>query len=391
MRMFSSDVFTTGLAIFSMLFGAGNLIYPLIIGMTAGNLTWIGMIGFLITAAILPLLGLVAMILFDGDYQDFFGRLGYIPSKVLIFLSLLIIGPVVAIPRIVTLSHVMIAPFIPIELLQTSSQLSSALFACIFLGLTFLASCRENKIIDILGKYISPILLASLAIIIAKGFWSADSIVPAQDIPWNILIKNIVRGYETLDLLGAIFFASIILSLLKAKRPNQSSAQLAAQGFKSGILGVFFLCLVYIGMSLVSMFHSHGMTHLDAGALFREISFHILGNNGAIIISLAVLMACLSTAIALVAVFAEYIQQTLLYNRISYVTALLITLVCSMPLSIFGLSTILEVTGGPIVYIGYPVIITITVCNIAYKLFHFNWIKLPVLIVFIATCISYWI
>lgn len=391
MRIFSSDVFTTGLAIFSMLFGAGNLIYPLLIGMTAGNLTWLGMIGFLITATLLPLLGLVGMILFDGNYNEFFGRLGTTAGKVVIFLSLLIIGPVVAIPRIVTLSHIMIAPFLPTELLQKSGHISSGIFALIFLGITFLATYRENKIIDILGNFISPALLVSLGIIITKGLMTAQTVVPALDTPWNIFLKNVMRGYETLDLLGAIFFASIIISLLKAKGGAQQSAkQLASQGFKSGLLGVLCLCIIYVGMSLVSMFHSHGMAHLGAGALFRELSFQVLGNGGAVIISVAVLMACLSTAIALVAVFAEYLQRTVFYNRISYVTALITTIVCCLPLSIFGLDAILELTGGPIVYIGYPIIITITLCNIAYKVWGMDWIKAPVALVFIASCISYW-
>ena len=124
----SKTVFTAGLAIFSMLFGAGNLIYPLYVGMVSGDLNTWGMCGFLLTAALLPILGFIAMLLFNGDYNSFFNRLGPLVGQILIFLSMLIIGPLIAIPRITTLSHTMIAPFIPFALLQTITPLSSFIF-----------------------------------------------------------------------------------------------------------------------------------------------------------------------------------------------------------------------------------------------------------------------
>ena len=108
-----------------------------------------------------------------------------------------------------------------------------------------------------------------------------------------------------------------------------------------------------------------------------------------IIIAIAVLLACLSTAIALSAVCAEYVQKKLFSNSISYLQSLLLVLAACIPLCIFGLTTVLQLTGGPITYIGYPVLITLTFANIAYSLFGFKPVKLPVLAVFIITLISY--
>jgi LIVCS family branched-chain amino acid:cation transporter len=101
-------IISTGLAIFSMLFGAGNLMYPLQVGMVSGPLTWIGMIGFAITAVCLPIAGLIGMLLFNGDFRAFYYRLGPVAGSILLFISILIIGPMVAIPRITTLSHTII-------------------------------------------------------------------------------------------------------------------------------------------------------------------------------------------------------------------------------------------------------------------------------------------
>ena len=387
------QIISIGLAIFSMFFGAGNLMYPILVGMNSGANTTYGMIGFLLTAVFLPLTGLLAMILFDGNYTTFFERLGKIPGNLFILTSMIIIGPVIAIPRIITLSHTMTAPFLPFEVLRDSASLTSSfLFALIFLGITFLATFRENRIVDVLGNFISPILLASLTAIIIKGIFIADTIVPTTHSPLTDFSRSLIVGYETLDLLGAIFFSSIVLHILHntlGGTIGHDKRTFAIIGLKAGGLGLSLLGIVYIGMSILGMYHGHNLIDANAGELFREIAFKVLGSGGAFLIATSVLMACLSTSIALAAVVGEYAQHTIFRNKIGYVPALTLTLLACVPLSTFGLGKVLALTAGPLVYIGYPLIITITLCNIAHKAINFDWIKLPVLITFILATISY--
>ena len=104
---------TLGLAIFSMLFGAGNIIYPIKAGVVSGNQNFFGIIGFLLTGVLLPVIGLVAMILFDGDYKKFFYRLGNMPGFMAILFCMFIIGPIIAMPRCITVPYEMILPFLP--------------------------------------------------------------------------------------------------------------------------------------------------------------------------------------------------------------------------------------------------------------------------------------
>lgn len=386
-----AHIITVGLAIFSMFFGAGNLVYPLNVGMHAGSNILYGMFGFNLTAVLLPLMGLIAMILFDGDYKIFFNRVGTTAGKFIIFLSILIIGPVIAIPRIVTLSHVMIAPFLPIELLKTITPQSSFIFAFIFLGITFLATFRENRIVGLLGNVISPLLIGSLAIIIFKGLFSAQEAIESTVTPWQAFSVNFVRGYETLDLLGGIFFSSIVIHILKntvGGMVGYNRNRLAIIGLKAGTLGVAILALIYLGMGYLSVYHGHGLA--SGGDLFALLAFKVLGNHGALIIATAVLMACFSTAIALAAVVAEYFHLTIFNRTIGYEFSLLAVLLLSVPLSTFGLDQVLAFTGGPLVCIGYPVLVAITFCNVAYKLFGFTPIKVPVALTFIGTVISYY-
>ncbi len=386
-----SHLVSIGLAIFSMLFGAGNLIYPIMVGMTSGHNITFGLIGFLLTSVCLPIAGLIAMILFEGNYVEFFNRLGRWPGRTALFICMAGIGPLVAIPRTVTLSHIMVAPYLP-NSLQSLDYYSSFIFALIFLTITFVITFRENRIIHILGYFISPLLIFSLLIILLTGLFEAEYVVPTSLSPYCSFATNLVRGYETLDLLACIFFSSIVIHILKNTLGNKISYShnaLALIGFKAGTIGVALLGVVYIGLSLLGMFYGHNLEHANAGEIFQIISYKILGKHGGLLIGTAVLMACVSTAIALSAVFAEYIQYTLSRNRIGYVPALIITLLLCLPLSTFGLGKVLWITAGPIVYIGYPMLITLTICNIAYKLFGFKWVRLPVFLTLVVALVSY--
>jgi len=368
-------VISVGLAIFSMFFGAGNLMYPIVVGINSGDKTMIGMAGFLITSVLLPILGLVAMIFFDGDYKAFFYRLGRIPGGFLIFASMVIIGPLIAIPRIVTLSHIMMAPFLP--------AMSPLVFALLFLGITFLCTFRENKIVALLGNVISPLLLISLIVIIVKAFTTPGEIIATTESSLALFLTSLREGYKTMDLLGAIFFSSIVVVLLKKTlgepKTQKEVHKLAVVGLKAGLIGTSLLGLVYIGLSFLGKYHGFGLMMLNEGERFREVSLRVLGSYGALVIATAVLMACLSTAIALSAVVAEYLQEEIFRRKISFVPSLIVLLALCLPLSIAGLDEVGRLVGGPILYIGYPILVALTFLNIAYKLVDFKPVKIPVL------------
>ncbi len=371
----SSVLVTTSLAIFSMLFGAGNLMFPINVGLTAGDQYLFAICAFMITAILLPLLGIATIILFNGDYQAFFNRLGTYPGTLMALACLLTVGPLIAMPRIVTLSFTMISPFMP--------SISSEIFSLIFLGATFLATVRENKIMDVLGNIISPILLLSLLIIIFKaimtGEHAASPHIPVATLLWN----NMIYGYHTLDVLAGIFFGSIVLTILKqnfAEKNNKADQQeLALLSLKAGTIGTSLLGLIYVGLSYLGAYFGSDITNLNEGQLFSAISFKVLGGHGALIISTAVLMACFSTIIALAAVFAEYLHTVVFNRKIRYSVALLITLIATYFFSYSGsLTTILRYS-SPFIEIGYPVLIMLMFCNMAYKVFGFKPVRIPVL------------
>ena len=367
---------STGLAIFGMFFGAGNLMFPIALGLRSRDATLWGMAGFLITVVVLPTLGLVSMILFDGDYESFFGRLGKIPGFFVTLLCLLVIGPLIAMPRIVTLSHTMIAPFIP--------AIPSIVFSIIFLGLTFLTTYKKSKIMNLMGNFISPILLISLSIIIIKGFLNKQTFTITGQDPFNAFTSNLKYNYNTLDVLGGIFFASIILSILHRTitfegTKKEQTRKYASLSLQAGAIGTSLLAIVYTGLAYLGAYFGHGLENLNEGELFSTISHRIIGANGAFIIATTVLMACFSTIIVLAAIFSEYLQKTLLRNQITYIQALSMTLLATIIPAYYDLGTILEYS-AKLIILFYPAIIVLTLANLAYKLFDFKPVKLPVAI-----------
>jgi len=371
-----------GLAIFSMFFGAGNLIFAVNVGKEFQNLTPYALMGFVITAVILPIVGIVSILLFEGNYHKFFSRIGKTPGFVLCLFCFIIIGPGVAIPRIVTLSHIMIEPFF--------AGLSLPLFSVIFLTLTFLLAVTEGRIIDILGKIISPILLSCLAVAFVAATLKAPSIEHIELAFWPVFFKNLEYGYNTLDFLTSMFFASIVISiLLKANpiKPGESIRSLTSMGFKGSIIGVSILGLVYIGLAFLGAAYGSSDSSLNEAEIFRSIAYDLLGSYGSIFICAAVLLACLSTSIALSALSAEYFQKVIFVGKIRYEYMLILALIIAGALSNLGLTAIIELS-KPFIAIAHPVVIVLAFLNILYALFGFSYVKLPILIAFV---VSVWL
>ncbi len=371
----SVSFFTIGVAVFTMLFGAGNMIYPIKAGVAAGSQYGIGALGFLLTGVIIPIIGLVAMILFDGNYTTFFNRAGRVPGFLAILFCMLIIGPFLVIPRCVTVSYEMLNPLLP--------NVGLPIFSAFFCLLTFMFGYRESKVLNILGKYMSPVIIASFGFIIVKGLMYAQTTIEQIRPASSIFLEQVVHGFQTLDLLGALFFAYIIIRLIRSDNTQEgiTSKQVAAICLKGSIITALLMTAFYIGFIALSAFYAHLVTQdMNGAEIFRIIALHVIGKHGIIFLVVAVLIKCLATATALSVVFSEYLRNEFFDKSISYLHCLMITLGITTVISNFGLTNIIT-WGFPIITAGYPIILTITLCNIAYKLFDFQWIKLPVFVV----------
>lgn len=376
-KKFLLQVYTTSLTIFAMLFGAGNLIFPLRLGMESGASTLYSLAGFLITGVLLPLIGLLAIIGFKGNYKSFFARVGRVPGFVLTFFCMMVIGPFIAMPRIVTLSYEMLQPFLP--------EMQVGVFAGIFLTLVFGAAYKQVRLLDIIGKVLSPLKVFSLLTIILLGVIKSAPVAVVAETPTALFFKGLNFGYYTLDLLGALFFGSIIVTLLTRyahadEKTSMNNAVMVAgvSTFFAGLL----LAAVYAGMGLLGAYHGQGLEHLNEGQVFSAISFNVLGVYGAALIGFTVFLACFTTTVSLAAVVTDYVRRDILRDTVEYAVVLAGILGITGFFSYFGLAGILKYS-VPVIVASYPIFIVITVCNLAYTLFSFKPIKIPTAIIFI--------
>lgn len=379
-----SGSISTGLAVFSMFFGAGNIVFPLAIGQHAQSNNIFAIVGFLIMAVLVPFLGLTTMTLFRGNYMAFFGRMGKVPGFAITLFLLALIGPLGAIPRCVTLSHSTLLLLFP--------GLSTLVYTTAACLLIFVLAYSQQKLLDILGYILTPILIGSLVFIIIKGLSSAP--VPSLSAydPLQVFVSGFKEGYKTMDLLGAFFFSSVVLVCLEEEldvHDAENKRSMMRLTLKAGCIGAGLLALVYLGFSFLSAAFARELKETPKDFLLGQIALNVLGPYAGIVACTAVVLACLTTAIALAAVFAQFLHDTIFRGSVSYHVCLAMTMLTTFLISLLGFSGIDDLL-GPLLVLIYPALITLTLVNLAYKLWGFSWVKLPVYITLVGSVLLAW-
>ncbi|NGX53860.1 MAG: Branched-chain amino acid transport system 2 carrier protein [Chlamydiae bacterium] len=193
------SIWSTGLAMFAMFFGAGNIVFPIALGQYTQDKNLYGMLGMVITAVLVPLMGLLAMMLYEGNYNAFFRRIGKLPGFTVVLLILGLIGPFAGIPRCITISYSTLTAF-GLEGLSWMNLGSFSVISCVVI---FLFAYRPNKILTLLGLVLTPILLLSLAVIVIKGALTMPAAMSSLNTRWETFSYGLLGGYNTMDLLAA--------------------------------------------------------------------------------------------------------------------------------------------------------------------------------------------
>lgn len=355
-----SGLLTTGLALFSMFFGAGNLIFPLLIGQSVGQNVWFAILGLSLTAVIIPFLGLATMLLFEANYSRFFGRIGKMPGIGLLFLLQLILGPLGVIPRLVTLMHATAKPYL--------FNMPLLLFSILIAVLTFACSFKKQRLVNFLGVYLTPILLLSLIALVFFGLSAGSSLGPSSSSASHSFLQGLFGGYNTMDLIAAFLFSSVVLPHFQ-KEPSLRCPIKDKQSFLKKILFSCFIAaallfLTYVGLCLVSAHHGWTLNSSHPPEqMLGAIAIKVLGNTGGCIAAIAVITACFTTAITLVSIFADYLQKDICKNKISSTMALILTLLMATIFANLGFAGIAAFL-GPILQVVYPGLIVLTLLNL---------------------------
>jgi len=354
-----------------MFFGAGNVVFPLIVGQAASGQAWSAIAGLLITAVGVPFLGLLAMVLYHGDYRAFLNRLGPIPGFLLAVFMLLILGPMGAIPRCIALSCGTLKLY--------DHDIPIAILSAVGCFIVYIATYRQNRIVGLLGAVLSPLLILSLVAIIFKGLWGQGGST-LQALPrFSAFAFGVVQGYNTMDLLAAFFFSGVLIASLQreAAHGESSEAAVVRSAIASSALGACLLGLIYAGFVLLAARYATILDTASPEALLGTIAAAVLGSAGGLLVSSMVVLACLTTAITLAAVFASFLQDHVLCNRVSYHTSLLLTLVVTFAFANMPFGAIVSML-VPVLIVVYPALLVLTIFNILHKVWDISMVKAPV-------------
>ncbi|MBE6071933.1 MAG: branched-chain amino acid transport system II carrier protein [Clostridium butyricum] len=373
------DIIVIGFALFAMFFGAGNLIFPPFLGHELGSKYVIGIIGFIFTGVGVPLLSILAV---TKDYETFENMASKIGKKfALIFSTILFIaiGPMLAIPRTAASTYELtISPIIP--------NISALTWMIIYFIINLFFVIKKSSVIDTIGKYLTPLLLVILVFIIVKGI-----LFPIGEITntnyTSVLSSSLIEGYQTMDALAGLLFASMISNSIIEK--GYSKKEVFGITIKSSVLAVAGLAFVYGGL----MFLGAQTTTLSfSGELTKTslllfISKSILGDFGTILIGIAVGLACLTTSIGLLSAGAEFFEE-ISNGKLTYKFNAVVIAIISVLIGQLGIDKIVLLS-GPILNILYPVAITLIVTSLLNKyLNNINAIRIGVYTSLIFSIIS---
>lgn len=344
------NILTLGFALFAMFFGAGNLLLPPLIGVEVGSNFLIAMIAFGLSGILLPFTGILSIIQSGDTFNDLGNRVHPWIAPVLGTIIMICIGPLIAIPRTAaTTFEVGLQPFFP--------QMPAFWGSLIFFAVTLFLAIKPSKVVDVIGNYLTPVLLILLAILIVVGIVNPTSALKdTEHTMIQSFSKGFIEGYQTLDVLASVIFAGIIISAAKAKgyQDQKSKTQVT---IISGMLSS--ICLLFVYGGLIYLGSTSGIENLDIkrSELLIRISSNLLGQYGLIAIGLCMAFACLTTAISLTAAVGTFFSG-LLHNKLNYATVVILCTLISLGLSIKGVDEIIRFAYPPLAFI-YPIVMTL--------------------------------
>lgn len=361
MKKQRKDIWVIGFALFSMFFGAGNMIFPPYLGLETGT-DWVtGFLSFTFADAGLALVAIVALVFGSGSLEGMLRPLGKVPSVLLSIACYLCIGPLLAIPRTAASTfELAIAP---------SFSFGPVPFSFLFFILVFAFTIRPNRVVDILGKILTPALYLSLLILIIRGI--ATPIGPIAETGFDgAFLSGLMAGYQTMDVIASVVFIILITNTLENR--GYAGKEKVKITILSGVVATIGMMVVYggltyLGATATTIYSAHGISQAN---LLLGIVQHLMNSGGIVLLGITAALACLTTATGLTSSAAAYFSK-LLPGKYSYPAFVAAICIFSAVVSNFGISTIVAFS-APILNIIYPAVLTTIALSFFQKHLHDN-------------------
>lgn len=340
------DMLVIGAALFAMFFGAGNLIFPPLLGQQTGTSWLIGFLFFFIFDVGLALVAILALIN-KNEYSitGLTGPMGKVPGAVIGAIGALCIGPFLAIPRTAATTYeVGVAPLFP--------GFNTWIFSAVFFAIVLVLTIRPSKVVDIVGQFLTPVLVIFLLIMIIVGIVNPLGPIEVESTV-NAVKEGTYNGYQTLDVIASMIFIIIIANSARDKGYTDQ-ASLAGATIRSSVVAAIGLLIIYGGLTYLGATTGTlaDYQNLDQTTLLVTITKGLFGNTGVILLGIIVLFACWTTAIGLTSAVSEYFVE-LSGGKLKYKTLVIIIVIFSWVISNAGVSTIIQFS-APLLNLIYP-------------------------------------
>lgn len=348
--MKKKELLMIGLMVFSVFFGAGNLIFPPIIGKQAGTNVVTTMLFFSITAIIFPILGVVAVAKSNG-LRNLANRVDPIFSIIFTIAAYLAIGPALAMPRAGTLPfEIAISPYIPANV---PKGLILFIYTTVFFGVVYWLSLSPNKLLERISKITSPIFLVLILMLFVGTFLKPmGGYMPPEPLyAKNMGLQGFLDGYLTLDALAGLNYGLVVVYVIKQKNVLEESkiAKIViSTGIFAGILlFVVYMMLAYVGASSISKFPNTS----NGAEILADVMKYLYGNFGAVLLACMFTVACLNIGVGLTTSLSQYFHS--MVRRVPYKVWATIWVLWSYMLANLGLNKIMEYS-VPVLLAIYP-------------------------------------
>lgn len=350
----TKETLITAFALFSLFFGAGNLIFPPLLGFQSGNSWWLVAIGFCISAILIPIFGILAHAKLQGTIFDFGKK---VSPKFSVVYSILVyaISVILPSPRTASVTHeIAIQPFFDSSYLVTS---------IIYFSLVFVFAMNRSKILNVLGKLLTPTIIVIILAIIGITLFSFDFTFGATLFE-NPFTHGIQEGYQTFDAIGAVVVGGVIIVSINIKNKTRSyeekKALIRAAAWWAGLA----LFLIYIGLILTgALMHNDFEAHISRTALLSGISLKTLGSTANLFLSLLVSLACFTTAVGIVAGTSDFIKHLFKDAEKAYILTAIIACILGVVMGQFNVNYIIAIALPALMFI-YPITIVLIVLNV---------------------------
>lgn len=364
------DTIIIGFALFAIFFGAGNLIFPPYLGVTAGENWGITTLAFLISDPLLSIIAVMVVAALGGSALNVGRRIHPLFASALAAICVLLIGPIFAVPRTGASTHeIFVQSYFP----SAPQWITSLVFFGIVLWITY----KENSVMDAIGKYLTPILLLILFLIFVGAVLQPNASFAATD-RTGLFAQGFKEGYQTMDVLGAPLLAGVVMKDITRRGYLNKKDQFRMM-FGVGIVAFILLALVY---STLAYSGASMSTVIDStaqrAAMLTTIVKNLLGSWGQLAMGLAVCFACLTTAIGLTTTCGQYFEEVS-KGKISYKKTILVTVAVEFIISLVGVDSLINLAVPVLTFI-FPIMIALILFSAFDRYIPYDWTYLGAVI-----------